>query len=295
MADTTPPGRPARILDRGYRTYSGPRSGVPGAVSTLARHSAQRALGLRRSGWAKVLPVAAVAISYVPAIVFIGLVALLPEDDVSGIELPTYGDYFAFIAAALTLFVAFVCPEILCPDRRTGMLGVYLASPLTRDTYLLAKAAATFAILSLVTVGPPLLMLVAYVIQGVGPDGPAGVAGTLARILLAGALLSALYTAVSMGVSSLTDRKAFATAALLLVIVIPSAFLTVLVEAVGAPEGLYSLSLVGGPFSLVQLIHGEVAEIEGLTLPVSLAGTAALIVLGAVVCRTRYQLLQVTR
>lgn len=295
MADTTPPGRPARILDRGYRTYAGPRSGVGGAVGTLVRHSAQRALGLRRSGWAKILPVASVAIAYVPAIVFIGLVALLPEGDVAEIELPSYGDYFSFIAAALTLFVAFVSPEVLCPDRRTGMLGVYLASPLTRDTYLAAKATATFAILSLVTIGPPLLMLVAYVIQGVGPDGPAGVAGTLARILVAGAVLSLLYTAVSMGVSALTDRKAFATAALLLVIVVPSLFISVLVEAGGAPEGLYSLTLVAGPFSLVQLIHGEATDIAGLTLPVSLAGTFALVALGAVVCRTRYQLLQVTR
>ncbi len=295
MADASPAGRPARILDRGYRTYSGPRQGVRGAMATLGRHSGQRALGLRRSAWAKVLPLASVAISYVPAIVFIGLVALLPEEDVVTIELPSYGDYFFFIQAALTLFVAFVGPEVLCPDRRTGMLGIYLASPLTRDTYLVAKAAITFAILSLITVGPPLLMLIAYVIQGVGPDGPAGVAGTLARIVAAGAVLSALYTAVSMGVSSLTDRKAFATAALLLVVVVPSLFITVLVEAIGAPEGLYSLSLLVGPFTLVQLIHGEATPNVALTLPTALAGAAALTVLGTVVCRVRYQLLQVTR
>ncbi|MGI8937292.1 MAG: hypothetical protein ACR2JF_03560 [Iamia sp.] len=295
MADTSPVGRPARILDRGYRTYGGPRSGVPGAVSTLFRHSIQRALGLRRSTWAKILPVASVAISYVPAIVFIGLVALLPEEDAVGIELPTYGDYFRFIAAAIILFIAFVGPEVLCTDRRTGMLGVYLASPLTRDTYLGAKALATFAVLSLVTVGPPLLMLIAYVIQGVGPDGPAGVAGSLVRIVVAGGVLSALYTGVSMGVSALTDRKAFATAALLLLVVVSSTFLTVIVEVTGLPEGFYGLSLIAGPFSLVQLIHGEPADIQGLTLPAALGGAVAWTLLGAAVARVRYQLLQVTR
>jgi len=285
----------ARIVDRGYRAYTGPRHGVRGSMRTVWLQSVQRALGLRRSTWAKILPIASVAISFVPAIVFIGLVALLPEEDVTGIELPTYGEYFLFIQAAITLFIAFVGPEVLCTDRRTGMLGIYLASPLDRDTYLAAKALAVGSVLSLVTIGPPLLMLVAYIIQGVGPDGPAGVAATFVRIVGGGLMLSALYTAVSLGVSSLTDRKAFATAALLLLVVVSSVFLGVLVDAAGLPGGFNAVNLIAGPFGLVQLIHGERVEIEGLTLPVAIAGVAAWTVLGAAVCRVRYQTLQVTR
>lgn len=285
----------ARIIDRGYRRYSGDRGGRRGAMITVWRQSVQRALGLRRSPWAKILPIAAVAISYVPAIVFIGLVALIPEDEMTEFELPTYGEYFPFIQAAITLFIAFVGPEVLCTDRRTGMLGIYLASPLTRDSYLAAKAWATASVLSLVTIGPPLLMLVAYMLQGVGPDGPAGVAATFARIVGGGVVLSALYTAVSMGVSSLTDRKAFATAALLLVLVISSLFIGVVVETADLPSWLHSFSLIAGPFSLVQLIHGETADIPEVTLTSALAVTAGWTVLGAVVCRIRYQMLQVTR
>jgi ABC-2 type transport system permease protein len=289
------PAPRARIIDRGYRRYGGPRTGVRGAATTVWRQSVQRALGLRRSAWAKVLPLAAVAISYVPAIVFVGLVALLPDVDASEIELPSYGDYFPYIQAAIILFIAFVGPEVLCTDRRTGMLGIYLASPLTRDTYLMAKALATFSVLALVTIGPPLLMLVANVLQGVGPDGPAGVAGTLGRVVGAGAVMAVLFTAVSMGVSALTDRKAFATAALLLMLVVSSLFLTVLVEATGISEGLQALSLIAGPFNLVQLIHGERPAIEEMTLAGAFAGVGAWTLLGAAVCRVRYQLLQVTR
>ncbi|HXH55810.1 hypothetical protein [Iamia sp.] len=296
MAELIPGAPRARIVDRGYRAYAGPRSGGRGAVVTVWRQSVQRALGLRRSPWAKILPVVSVAISYVPAIVFIGLVALVPTDELTDIDpLPTYGEYFPFIQAAITLFVAFVGPEVLCTDRRTGMLGIYLASPLTRDTYLSAKAAATFTVLSLVTVGPPLLMLVAYMLQGVGPDGPAGVAATFARIVVAGAALSLLYTAVSMGVSALTDRKAFATAALLLLVVVSSLFMAVFIEAAELPGSLYALSLINGPFNLVQLIHGEEPLVTDLTLPAAIAGVAAWTLLGAAVCRTRYQRLQVTR
>jgi ABC-2 type transport system permease protein len=297
MSDTTPPEAPrARIVDRGYRPYTGPRTGVPGAMATVFRQSVQRALGIRRTVWAKILPVASVAISYVPAIVFIGIVALIPPEDLDvGFALPTFGEYFPFIQAALLLFVSFVGPEILCTDRRTGMVGIYLASALTRDTYLAAKALATFSVTALITIGPPLLMLVAYVLQGVGPDGPGGVAASLVRIILAGALLAMLYTAVGMGVSSLTDRKAFATAALLLLLVIFSSFVSVLVDEAGLPEWLHALSLLTGPFALVELVHGEVPSIPGLGLPAALGGVIGWTLLGAAVTRIRYQLLEVTR
>lgn len=294
MSDAHPAPR-ARIVDRGYRAYRGPRTGVPGAMRTVGLQSVQRALGIRRSAWAKVLPLAAVAISYIPAIVFVGMVALLPDGDVADIELPTYGQYFPFIQSAVVLFIAFVGPEVLCTDRRTGMLGIYLASPLTRDSYLGAKAAATVGVISLVTVGPPLLMLVAYILQGVGPDGPAGVAATFARIVGSGLLLAILYAAVSMGVSSLTDRKAFATAALLLLVVVSTIFIGVVVEAADLPVNVHSASVITGPFNLVQLIHGEVPDIEGVTLPWALGGLLLWTLLGAAVCRTRYQHLQVTR
>jgi ABC-2 type transport system permease protein len=286
----------ARILDRGYRAYRGPRTGVRGAVVTVWRQSVQRALGIRRSAWAKVLPLASVGISYVPAIVFIGVVALFPDArEVGEVDLPTFGEYFPFIQAAVLLFVSFVGPEVLCTDRRTGMLGIYLASPLSRDTYLGAKALATFSVISLITIGPPLLMLVAYVLQGVGPDGPAGVAGSLARIVVAGLLLALLYTAVGLGVSSLTDRKAFATAALLLLMVVVSAFISVLVDEADLPASFQALSLLTGPFALVELVHGEPSTIDGLGLPAALGGLLAWTALGLGVTRVRYQLLQVTR
>jgi hypothetical protein len=262
---------------------------------TVWRQSVQRSLGLRRSPWAKILPIATVLISYVPAIVFIGQVALIPEEELTGLTLPTYGEYFPFIQAALVLFISFVGPEVLCTDRRTGMLGIYLASPLDRDSYLASKALSIASVLSLITIGPPLLMLIAYVLQGVGPDGPGGVAATLARIVGAGLVLAVLYTAVSMGVSSLTDRKAFATASLLLLLLVSTLFMGVLIEAAELPQSLHALNLIVGPFTLVELIHGEPTSTDGLSLPVALAGVLAWTVIGFGVARISYHRQQVTR
>ena len=53
----------ARILDRGYRRYDGPRHGVRGAMRSLAAHSAQRALGLRLPLATKLFPVLSAVIA----------------------------------------------------------------------------------------------------------------------------------------------------------------------------------------------------------------------------------------
>ena len=158
----------ARIHDRGYRRYDGERTGVRGAIRTLAAHSMRRALGLRRSARHKILPVMVVLFAYLPGTAFVGAAALLP-DDIAEAFLPSYADYYGFIIAAIFLFTAFVAPELLCTDRRTGMLGVYLASPLDRRTYLAGKGLATAGILALVTTGPPLLLLIALSLEGSGP------------------------------------------------------------------------------------------------------------------------------
>jgi len=285
----------ARILDRGYRRYSGDRRGVGGAVRTLVLHSVQRALGLRRSAWAKVLPFGIVLLAYVPAIVFVGIVSLVPDRELIDFALPTYATYFSYMQLLVVLFVAFVAPEVLCTDRRTGMLGIYLSSPLTRDTYLAAKALATAAVLAFVTVGPPLVMLVAFIIQGEGPDGPDEVALTLLRILGAGLSISVLYTALSMGLSSLTDRKAFATAGLILLFLMSNVVTGVLVGALGADDGVLVLNIFVLPFALVEKIHGESGDFQQVTVTACVLGALAWTLVWAVVCRVRYHRLQVTK
>ena len=175
--------------------------------------------------------------------VFIGVAALIDDPRTRRNVIPSYGEYYGFIISALIVFAAFVAPEALCPDRRTGMLGLYLASPLTRGRYLAAKVAAVLGLLAVATLGPPLLMLVSFVLQDLGPDGPVEVVKLLARILLAGSLVAGVYGAVSLGVSSLTDRKAFAAGAVLLLLLVTGAITGALVDGLDAPEWLLAFNL----------------------------------------------------
>ena len=107
----------ARIFEPGYRPYRGVRLGQRHSVWALARHTAERIMGLKRPARYKVLPFAAVAIAYLPAIAFIGIVAFIPSGRTRLADLvPGPGRYYGFITAAIILFAALAAPEALCPD-----------------------------------------------------------------------------------------------------------------------------------------------------------------------------------
>lgn len=248
-------GTDAQIFDRGYRSYSGVRTGVRGAVKTVVGQSVRAVLGMGRSARHKIIPVAVILMTFVPAIVFVGLAALLP-DELGDDFLPTYAEYYGLIITALFLFAAFVAPELLCTDRRSGMLGVYLASPLDRTTYLLAKLLSVMAILAIVTIGPPLLLLIALSLEGSGPEGWVNFFEALGRILLSGVMISLFFSTLSMAVSATTDRKGAATATTLGVLVGSAVVGNTLVEFDYSPK--YRLmDLLGLPSELAFRIHDE--------------------------------------
>lgn len=291
----------ARIHDRGYRGYEGERLGVTSSMRSLWVHGVQRVLGLKRPLRMKVLPAVTIGIAYIPAIVFVGLAAFLNQDLLEEEILPEYWEYYGTITFAIVLFCAFVAPEVLCTDRRTGMLSLYLASPLTRDTYLASKAAAVMTVLLTVTLGPPLLLLIAYTFEGAGPGGIDDFLVLLVRMLAAGVWLSAVFAALSLAISSTTSRKAFASAAIILVLLVTNVVVNVLTSEIDGPDlpnWLGVFDLIGLPFELTVRIFGETqpdaenAASRMDTEPVVLANLAW-VTLFAGYTRWRYQTIEV--
>jgi len=294
----------ARILDRGYRRYTGPLRGTRGAITTLSIQTAQRALGLRRSFWSKIFPLLAVFIAYVPAIVFVG-VTVLVNDLPNGQRLldeaellPPFGAYYGFIWAAILVFVGFVAPEVLCTDRRNGMLGLYLASPLNRNTYLLAKALSVTGILALVTVGPPMLYLVGLTLNDRGPDGFGGFVGVGGKVFLAGVAVAALQVALSFAVASTTTRRAAASAAIILILLASATLSNTLVQGADLNANLLVFDLLFLPFEVVFRIFGE-GHVDRswrqVSTPTIYGAYVAWTVAFATFVWLRYRRLQVTR
>lgn len=282
-----------RIYEGGYQRYTGERLGPLAAVRSVAVQTMQRVMGLRRPARSKLLPFLSVIIAYLPALVFVGLVALLPRR--LNTVLPEYSEYYGFITAAILLFVVFTAPEALCPDRRSRVLSLYLAAPLTRTTYLVAKAIAVSTVLLLVTLGPPLVLLLGRTLQGDGPDGVLGFLSVFARIGGTGLMLAAFYTGVSMAISSLTDRRAFAAGGTLLAIIGSSIVAAVFVNALQLSEAFFLANLNVPPLELLARIYGRPGEIPSVSTATVAAATAAWTLGGFAVAWWRYQRLRVTR
>lgn len=278
----------AQILDRGYRRFEGRRSGVSGAVRSVAWHTVRSILGLGRSARHKVFPVIVLVIAFVPAIAFLAISVLVGD---FGDELrPDYWEFFAFAFVATIVFVALVAPEAIVRDRRDGMFALYLSTPLTRLTYVIAKVIAVLGTMSLVVLGPPLLWVLGYTFQSQGPDGALDWISVVARLVLAGTVICVVYTSLSLGVASLTDRRAFASIAVVFVMVGSTIIAGLLVDVAGLAEQWRVLDPLGVALEVAPRLFGERSEDgAGIDTWLVIAGCIGWTGLGAGLLTLRYR------
>lgn len=290
------PGRgDAQIVARGFQRYDGPRSGVSGAIRSVGWESIRATLGLGRPARNKIFPVIAVVIAYLPAVVFIGVAVLIPGDILDPQDVADYPGYYGFIILAIVLFAALVAPEVLVSDRRNGMLAMYLSTPLDRRTYLVAKALAVAAMLGLVTLLPPVLMLIGYSVEDSGPDGLGGWLGTLGRIIVSGIAISSALAAVSMAASSLTDRRAFAAIGIVLLLFTTPVLVAALVDGADLSPYWRLIDISTMPFELVFRIFGDPGNFPELATWMVLASNVTWTIGGGVVVWWRYSKLVIAR
>lgn len=281
----------ARILDRGYRKYDGARSGLGGSVRSLAWHTTRSILGLGRPARHKVFPIIVMVVAFVPSLAFLA-VAILIGDLGDGVR-PDYWEFFGFSFTAALLFTALVAPEAIVRDRRDGMYSLYLSTPLTRPTYLAAKVVAVLGTLSIIVIGPAMLAFLGYTVQSMGPDGFPAWIGVAARIAVGGVCIGLVYTAVSLAAASLTDRRAFASVAVILLMLGASIAVSVMTEAAELSSSLRLLDPLSTPLEIPARLFGDrTSEYEDLGTAEVVLANLVWFLGGAAVVAARYRKLE---
>ena len=231
-------GAGGSIYDLGYRGYRGVRLGRRHAVASLVRQSFRQCWGLGRPGRAKVVPVGLALLATIPAVVALGVAALARQlgagemmDEASPIK---YETYYPLIGNTVFLFAAAQAPELLARDMRHRVLALYFSRAIRREDYALGKLASLTLAMLVLVLFPQALIFVGRAL--IATDIPAAVADDLPMVpaIVAQALLTAaLLGSLGLAIASFTPRRAFATAAIFAVVLVPVVAVAAIAELSG--------------------------------------------------------------
>jgi ABC-2 type transport system permease protein len=256
------------VFDIGYRRYEGVRQGRAQAVAALYRDSLRTALGLGRGPRAKLLPWGFIAllagIATIMALVAGAANRMGGPGAAERAGLPSHGDFYGIASIILFVFGALVAPELLCRDRRDGVLQLYRVRPVSLDDYLGARWAACLTVLTAAAWLPQAILFVGLC---AGDPAPATYFRQhwldIPRFLLAGLAMGAYVTSLAMLVASFTTRRAYAAIFLVGLFLITTPLTVGLAEeldgAVGQWVSMFNLTNI--PVHVNDEIFGQVSEI----------------------------------
>ncbi len=236
---TVPDGGPTgSIYDIGYRRYEGPRLGRGHAVRSLYDHSLRSSFGIGRGGRAKIAPVVLGVIALMPAFAALAALILISQfpvgADLGDASPIRYDTYSGAISTIVVLFCAAQAPELFGRDQRHGVLALYFARALRRSDYALARVGGFVTALFILELAPQVLLFLGRVL--LSSDIPRAIADDLPSagpVLAQAALSAALLGGLSMAVAAFSPRRAYATAGIIALFMLP-AIVAVIVAGLGS-------------------------------------------------------------
>jgi ABC-2 type transport system permease protein len=256
-------GASSSIYDLGYQGYHGPRLGRPAVALGLLTQTLRAAFGIGRGGRAKIVPFLMLGLSVLPAILAVGIRALAAQagagdalEEASPIRHDTYQN---LTSTLVMLFCAAQAPELFGRDQRHGVLPLYFSRVLTRIDYTLARAGGLFLAIFIITIIPQLILSLGAILAA--PDPLTGLRDDLPEIpryLAVSLLASALLGGVATLIAAWTPRRAYATAAIIAVFIVPPIVVALMAElAVG---DLARVLVLASPSDIVDGVNAAVFD-----------------------------------
>ena len=202
-----------QLFDLGYQNYHGPREGRARARKALFVNGIRTSFGIGRGAWAKVLPILFFCAVMAPAVVFIIIAATTERVIGVPVSVPGHADYYQIISLVLLLFSSIIAPELLCPDRRSGVITLYLVRSLTLTDYVVGRWLAFFVVSLLFIYAGQALLLVGLTMSATEPlDYMRDNWADIPRFLAAGLVIAVMTTTLPLAVAAFTTRRVYASA-----------------------------------------------------------------------------------
>lgn len=245
-------GRYGEVFDRGYKHYDGPRLGRNHARRALIGYSVKRAMGIKKSWTAKVIPIFLYVAVLMPVIISLGIRAFLPSAEVLA-----YYEYFGFIFLVEGVFAAMIAPELLCSDRQENVLSLYFARAITRGDYLISKLSAAALLMLTMSLAPAAILWLGRQLLEDGPiQAMKDHIGDLGRLVVAGMLVSFYLGSLALMVASFTKRKLISVAITIVALLISTSLSLALATVIDSESARFLLFL-----SPLNTINGMTASL----------------------------------
>lgn len=256
------------VFDIGYRGYTGKREGRSRGRKAVFKDGLRAALGLGRSARTKVLPWFFIAVLSAIALVM-ALIAGAAEriggpGAAEKMNLPSHSDYNGIASILMFVFAALVGPELLCRDRRDGVINLYLVRPLTGSDYVASRWAALLVVMTAAAWLPQIILFLGLSMGDPKPiDYLANHWLDIPKFLTAGLAMAAYATTLALLVSSFTSRRAYASVFLVGLFVITAPFTVGLAREVEGAAGQWisMFNLTSIPVHVNDLIFGQRSEV----------------------------------
>lgn len=276
MAERPQPSAPGGVIhDIGYRSYSGPRDGTGRIALHLYVTALRHAFGLGRSGRSKVLPVILAVLTLLPAVIMVGMLAILGGDE----QFLSPLGYTKAVQVLVSIFAAAQAPVVFSRDLRSRSIVLYLARPLSAAAFAGVRWLALTTACFLFLVTPQLLLYAGGQLAGIDTsDETLALLEALPVDLLAAALLAG----VTGLVASIALRRGFAVVSSILVLVVLDTVVTS-VQFVALESDAERTGEVAGLFSPWGLVNGLAATLDDTVTVVTAPEGAGMVALYVVV------------